>query len=223
MAVAHRLHVHESDVEHQRHRRDEPELARRIRGSGRRGGVVGQHQREHGERRDGRERRAHAMPREGLLVVLPGAGEQAEPHHARDDDHDRGVHGIARQRHVRRGVGEHQRDDERHLDDGDGDREHQGAERLADALGDDLGVVHSGEHRAHQGDDHRYPEPGQRYGAERRDRHQQRDRRPDPGPAPRATCGRGAHDDGLIPSRSPGRPCAPKNRPRRWWPCRRRR
>ena len=45
------------------------------------------------------------------------------------------------------------------LDDGDRDREHQRAERLADPVGDDLGVVHRGEHRAGQEAAPRRPRP----------------------------------------------------------------
>ena len=41
---------------------------------------------------------------------------------------------------------DHQRHDQRDLDHGDRDRQHQRAERLADPVGDDLGVVHRGEH-----------------------------------------------------------------------------
>ena len=46
----------------------------------------------------------------------------------------------------------HQRDDQRDLDDRHGDREHEGAERLADAVGDHLGMVDGGQHGA--GQDH---------------------------------------------------------------------
>ena len=41
-----------------------------------------------------------------------------------------------------RAAGDHQRDDQRDLDDRDRDGEHQRAERLADPVGDHLGVVH---------------------------------------------------------------------------------
>ena len=43
-------------------------------------------------------------------------------------------------------AGEHQRHNERDLDDGDSDGEHQRAERLTDPVGDQLGMVHGGEH-----------------------------------------------------------------------------
>ena len=40
---------------------------------------------------------------------------------------------------------EHHREDQRGLDDRDGDRQDERPHRLADAVGDDLGVVHGGE------------------------------------------------------------------------------
>ena len=45
-------------------------------------------------------------------------------------------------------AGEHHRDDQRDLDHRDRDREDQRAERLADAMRDDLGVMHRRQHRA---------------------------------------------------------------------------
>mgnify|MGYP003694644191 CR=1 FL=1 len=45
------------------------------------------------------------------------------------------------------GAGDHDRDDQRHLDDRHGDGQHERAERLADAVRDDLGVVDRREHR----------------------------------------------------------------------------
>ena len=44
----------------------------------------------------------------------------------------------------------HQRHDQPDLDDGDGDGQDQRAERLADAVRDDLGVIDGGQHRAGQ-------------------------------------------------------------------------
>ena len=44
----------------------------------------------------------------------------------------------------------HQRDDQRDLDHRHRDGEHQRPERLADAVGDHLGVMHRREHRAGQ-------------------------------------------------------------------------
>jgi hypothetical protein len=46
--------------------------------------------------------------------------------------------------------GQHQRHDQRDLDHRHGDRENERAERLADAVGDDLGMMDRGEHRARQ-------------------------------------------------------------------------
>ena len=63
-------------------------------------------------------------------------------------DHHRGEDGVAGQRGGLVAAGDHQRDDQRDLDDGDGDGEHERAERLPHPVGDDLGVVHRGQHRA---------------------------------------------------------------------------
>ena len=47
-------------------------------------------------------------------------------------------------------AGDHQGDDQADLDDGHRDGQDQGAERLADPVRDDLGVVHGGQHRRDQ-------------------------------------------------------------------------
>ena len=50
------------------------------------------------------------------------------------------------------GAAHHQRDDQRHLDHRDRDGQDQRAERVADAVGDHLRVVHGGEDRADEED-----------------------------------------------------------------------
>jgi len=60
---------------------------------------------------------------------------------------------VARQRRLVGAAGEHHRDDQGHLDHRHGDGEDERAERLVDAMGDDLGVVHRGQHRAEESGD----------------------------------------------------------------------
>ncbi len=61
---------------------------------------------------------------------------------------------------------EHDGDDQRHLDDRHRDGQHERAERLADPVGDDLGVIDGGEHGSDQ--------DGAREGRNRPRRHRQR-------------------------------------------------
>jgi hypothetical protein len=89
-------------------------------------------------------------------VPAGGADQQGQAEQAVTGDHHGGEDGVAGQRLGLLAAADHQGDDERDLDDRDGHREDQGTERLADPVGDDLGVVDGGEHgRAEQqGDDH---------------------------------------------------------------------
>ena len=86
---------------------------------------------------------------EALLAVAQAAQDDAEPDDAVADDHDhrktvsRASVGLAFAR-------QHDRQDQGDLDHGDGDGEHQRAVRLAGAMGDDVGMMHAGEHHAHQ-------------------------------------------------------------------------
>ena len=144
--MAHRLHGDERHVEQEGHDRDEGELTIAVDRPRRRHRIIGQHEREHGERADAGERRADPGLLEMLLAMRDAADEQAGTEQPAEDDHHRREHRVARQRR-RAGIrGAHQRDDQPDLDDRHRDSEDERAERLADAVGDDLG--HDGPPRA---------------------------------------------------------------------------
>jgi len=87
---------------------------------------------------------------------------------------------------------EHHRHDQCDFDDGHGDREHQRAERLADAVRDDFGVVDGGEHGAgERGGQHCDDEAFGRHDARQRE-YQPRGKRGPEGPA-RELVGRDRH------------------------------
>lgn len=150
IAMANRLHEHEHAVQHERGHARERELRRRQPWARRGAQIVRHHEREHRQRREHRERLRRAAPLEVLLAVPPAADEQAQPDDPVADDHHRGEHGVAREPRFLGAGRQHHRDDQRDLDHGDGDREHERAERLADAVRDDFGVMHRGEHRARE-------------------------------------------------------------------------
>ena len=85
-----------------------------------------------------------------LLLVKPqAAGEDAKADETVADDHDDGEHGVARQRRIGLAA-QQERLDHRNLDDRDRQRQQQRAKRLADAVRDDLGMIHGRKHRAEQ-------------------------------------------------------------------------
>jgi ribonuclease E len=138
------------------------------------------------ERRQGdqrRQRRGRALETEGLLVVLEAAGKQAQPNDPVADDHDRREDRVARQRRFVGPAGKHDREDQRQLDHRHGDREDEGAERLADAVGDHLGVVHRRENgadeRRHGEGDEGHADRQHERGADQRHREQGKDSSPD--------------------------------------------
>ena len=114
------------------------------------GGERRQHQAQRGERATVASAAPVPSGVEQRDAVPHGADQQREADDAVEGDHHRGEHGVAGQRRGLRAAGDHQGDDQRHLDHGDGDREDQRAERLADPVGDDLRVVHRGEHGSRQ-------------------------------------------------------------------------
>ncbi len=85
-----------------------------------------------------------------LFVMARAAPEQAQPDDAVAHDHDGGENRVARQPGLLRRSRDHDGDDQRHLDHGHGDGQDQRAEGLADAVGDDLGVVDGREHGGDQ-------------------------------------------------------------------------
>jgi hypothetical protein len=77
---------------------------------------------------------------------------------------------VSRARPTFRAGAEHHRHDQRDFDDGHGDREHERAERFADAVRDDFGVMDRGEHGAgERGREHRDDEAFGRHGARQRE------------------------------------------------------
>ena len=141
VAVAHRLHQREGRIEDQRNRRDEAELRRRIKGSRDARREIGEDQRHDGEDRQGRERSADAGALEALLVMADRAAQEAEAHQQVQDHHHRSEHRVARQCLRLFGLGLHQRQDQPDLDHRHREREDQRAERLADAVRNDLGMM----------------------------------------------------------------------------------
>ena len=115
-------------------------------------GEAGHHQHERRERGERRQRRARAFDPERLLAVAQRAEQHAGADDAVDDDHDRRVHRVARERRLVFAAREHHRHDQRRFDRRHGERQHQRAERLADAMRDDLGVVHGGDDDGDQRD-----------------------------------------------------------------------
>ena len=169
--MTHRLHHDEGQIERNRDDRDEPQLQVRIIGAGDRRGKIGQHQRQHRQRGECRERSAGAGDAELLFAVSGSADEHREADDAVQNDHHRREHRVARQRRIVVGSGEHQCDDQRHFDQGDGKRQQQRAERLADLVRHDLGMMHRRQHRADEpGSDEQRRDRQMR----QRERHQRR-------------------------------------------------
>ena len=133
--------------------------------------------------RDGGERGRRPLGVELRHPPVQRTDEHGHPEHPVAGDHRRREHGVARER--RRVValaGDHQRDDQPDLDHGHRDREHERAERLADAVRDDLGVMHGGQHRAgqEQADDDQHRRS--RLAAPRRRQQERGEDRDDDGP-----------------------------------------
>ena len=150
--MAHRLEEHEHAPHRERRDADEAELRGRVARPLRADGEGRHHQHEGRERGERRQRRAGALDPERLLAVAQRAEQHAGADHAVGDDHDGRVHRVARERGLVLAAGEHHRDDQRRLDRGDGQREDERAERLADPVRDDLGVMHGGDDGADQRD-----------------------------------------------------------------------
>ncbi len=144
------LREDERPVQDQRNDGDERELAPGEHGPGHADRVVRQDERQHDDRGQRRERCADAVEPEALLAEARAAQEQAQADHAGQDDHHGGEHRIAGERRRRGTAGQHQRNDQRDFDHRDRDGQHQRAERLADAMRDDLGVMHRRQHAADQ-------------------------------------------------------------------------
>ncbi len=150
VAVAHRLHEHEHHVQHQRDHSFEGQLRGREARADHGARVIRQYQREDRQGAQHRQRGARAFHVKALRVVAHTPEQQTQADDAGRHDHDRGEYRVARKTCLVGATGEHDRHDQRHFDDRHGDSKHQRAERLADLVGDGLGVVHGGEHGACQ-------------------------------------------------------------------------
>ncbi len=157
MPMSDGLRKDERAIDHQRHDRDEQQLAGGVVGTGQCDGVVRKNQGHDDDGAQRHEQGADSVDAEALLAMHDAADEKTEPDDAVEDDHHRREHGIAGQ--CRRGgaAGNHQRHDQRNFDEGDRQRQHQGAIGLAHAVRHDIGMVYGGEHGAPQAEsNHRY-------------------------------------------------------------------
>ena len=90
---------------------------------------------------------AAALGAESHHAVPDAPRQQADAHHAIADDHHRREDSIPGQTPGLLAAGEHHRDDQGHLDDRHCQGQDQGAQGLADAMGNDLRVIHRHQHR----------------------------------------------------------------------------
>jgi hypothetical protein len=93
-------------------------------------------------------------------AVCQAADQRAEADHAGRDDHHGGINRVARQRLHAGAARDEQRQQQGGLDHGDGKGEHKCAERLADPVGDHLGMVHRGEHGRNEHHSAAHEQPG---------------------------------------------------------------
>ncbi|MCE2725514.1 MAG: hypothetical protein LW698_01880 [Planctomycetaceae bacterium] len=89
---------------------------------------------------------ARPLDAKRLLAVGQAADQRAETDDARRDDHHGGIDRVTGQRLHAGAARDEQRQQQGHLNHGDGQGEDECAKRLADAVGDHLGMVHGGEH-----------------------------------------------------------------------------
>ena len=150
VAVPEGLDEHEGTIQDQRGGAGEDELRCAERGTGSRGRIIRNDERERGECGQHRQRRAGALQLEVLLVMAGAADQQAKPDDSVANQHDRRKDRVARKSSFVVRMGDHDGNDQRHLDDGDRDRQDQCAERLADAMRHDLGMVDGGKNSGDQ-------------------------------------------------------------------------
>jgi len=148
--MAHGLDKDENAIQQQGHQAGEHHLRRGVGRPGRAGGEFGKDEYEAGEGDQNGERRGGAFDAESNDPVAPGAGREAEADDAVANDHHRREDRITGQRRAADGVREHHRHDQRHFDDGYGERQDEGAERFADAKGDDFRVEYRDDDRSDQ-------------------------------------------------------------------------
>ena len=88
------------------------------------------------------------------------ADQRAEADDARRDDHHGGIDSVAGQRLHAGAARDEQRQQQGRLDHSDGEGEHECAERLANPVGDHLGMVHRGEHGRNERRTAAHEQPG---------------------------------------------------------------
>jgi hypothetical protein len=171
------LHEDEYPPEDQRRHAREGELGRRVRPAARRGCERGQDERQRGEGAQDRQGVAGSLDLEREDVVPYGTHQQAQAHDAIAHDHHDREHRVAGEGAGCRAAGQHHREDQRQLHDGDGQRENQRAERLADTMRDNLGVIYPDQDRRDEGrGGQRKENPAQRLRPHRREPDAGRDR-----------------------------------------------
>ena len=100
-----------------------------------------QHQAEHDQRHDGAEIGVGPLQIIALLAVTPGADQQRQADHAIENDHDHGKERVPHERRVIVAM-QHHRRNAHDFDESDRQRQDEGAVRLAEALGQRLGMAH---------------------------------------------------------------------------------
>ena len=106
-------------------------------------GEVGQHEPDGGQRDDHGEIGTGTAQIEELFVEFDPAEEEAEADHAGEDDHNDRIHRVARQGGL--SALQHKRGNHEDLEADHGESEDHGAVRLAEALGENVGMTHHGE------------------------------------------------------------------------------
>jgi len=150
VAIANRLNEDEFQPERSRCHRNEHELRIAIGADARRRGEDRQHQREGRHRDQRRKAGVRSLNAKALLAVREPARYDARANHTVADDHHRGVDRVARQNENAGATGEQHRQNQRGLDDRNGHREYQCPERLADSMGNDLGMMDRRDDGTHQ-------------------------------------------------------------------------
>ena len=162
IAVPAILDGHEHGVQAGRHHAQKNRLPAGERRSRRGDREIRQNQAEDRQRNDHRQKGVGSLQVVGLLPIPQSAQQERQADHPVEDDHHHGKHGVPGDGRFFPG-GVHHRPDHHHLNAGDGEGENQRPQRLAQLLGQMLGVSHDGKCR--QEDDDKQPreqkgEPG---------------------------------------------------------------
>ena len=149
--MAHRLHKNEDQIKNQRHQTGKPQLRIRVAWPRRGGGELRQNQRQRGQRRQHGERGATAFSTKANDAMANATSQQTNADHTVADDHHRGKNSIPRQAARFVAAREHHRDDQGNFDHGDRQRQNQRAQRFADAVRNNLGVINGDQDGGDQG------------------------------------------------------------------------